>query len=118
MAWELTGNAGTDPTTNFLGTSDNEPLIIKTNGTERLRIDTTGDVSFAGGVGIAGNLGLGSNSHLSVYGPPATPNIETTELLRLTRQAVGGIKNGNSAGLSLGAFETGIIGRSRLDINV
>jgi len=119
MAWELTGNAGTDPATNFLGTTDNEPLIIKTNGTESLRVNAGGSVNFAGAVGIAGDLGIGpTNSHLYVYGPLATPNVETTELLRLTRQAVGGVKNGNSAGLFLGAFEPGINGRSRLDINV
>jgi len=49
MSWELTGNAGTNPATDFLGTTDNEPLIIKTNGAERLRIDSTGNV----GIGTA-----------------------------------------------------------------
>jgi hypothetical protein len=38
MAWELTGNAGTNPTTDFLGTTDNQPLVIRTNDTEQLRI--------------------------------------------------------------------------------
>ena len=41
--WTLTGNAGTDPATNFLGTTDNEPLVIGTNGAERLRIDPVGN---------------------------------------------------------------------------
>ena len=50
MSWELTGNAGTNPTANFLGTTDNEPLIIKTNGTEQLRID------------VAGNVGIGATT--------------------------------------------------------
>ena len=31
MPWELTGNAGTTPGTNFLGTTDGKPLIINTN---------------------------------------------------------------------------------------
>jgi hypothetical protein len=44
MAWELTGNAGTDPTADFVGTTDNQPLVIKTFGTERLRVDTSGRV--------------------------------------------------------------------------
>jgi hypothetical protein len=38
--WSLTGNAGV-PSTSFLGTADNNPLIFKTNGVERFRI--TGD---------------------------------------------------------------------------
>ncbi len=42
--WTLTGNAGTDPATNFLGTTGNEPLIIKTNNTEQLRVDQTGRI--------------------------------------------------------------------------
>ncbi len=42
--WTLTGNAGTNPATNFLGTTGNEPLIIKTNNTERLHIDQTGKI--------------------------------------------------------------------------
>jgi hypothetical protein len=42
--WTLTGNAGTNPPDNFLGTTDNQPLVIKTNGGEALRIDTNGKV--------------------------------------------------------------------------
>jgi hypothetical protein len=42
--WSLTGNAGTDPSTNFLGTTDLKSLVFKTNGTERMRLDSTGNV--------------------------------------------------------------------------
>jgi hypothetical protein len=44
MPWELTGNSGINPTSNFLGTGDNQPLVIKTNNTERVRVTPTGDV--------------------------------------------------------------------------
>ncbi len=30
--WQTTGNAGTSPGVNFLGTSDNEPLMLRANG--------------------------------------------------------------------------------------
>ena len=46
-SWKLTGNAGTNPAVNFLGTNDNRPLIIKTNGVEAMRIDPA-----AGSTGI------------------------------------------------------------------
>ena len=61
--WSFTGNSGTNPNNNFLGTIDNQPLVIRTSNTERVRIDTNGNV----GIGttspemplhIVGNLGL------------------------------------------------------------
>ncbi len=42
--WELLGNAGTNPTTNFLGTTDNQELAIRTNNTEKIRITTQGQI--------------------------------------------------------------------------
>ena len=57
--WSLTGNAGTNPATNFLGTTDAQPLVIKTNNTETARVTS------------AGLLGIGTatpNSTLSVNG--------------------------------------------------
>ena len=43
-AWSLTGNAGTNPTSNFIGTTDAQDWVIKTNNTERMRITSTGNV--------------------------------------------------------------------------
>jgi hypothetical protein len=43
-AWLLIGNSGTSPTTNFLGTIDNEDLVFKTNNTEEARITASGNV--------------------------------------------------------------------------
>ncbi len=40
--WKLTGNAGTTPATNYIGTSDNAGLSIRTVSTERIRITNTG----------------------------------------------------------------------------
>lgn len=48
-AWQTTGNTGTNPATNFLGTIDNQDLVVKTNNTERVRILSTGEI----GVNIA-----------------------------------------------------------------
>jgi hypothetical protein len=44
LAWLLTGNSGTNPAANFLGTTDAQPLVIRTNNTERMRITAAGDV--------------------------------------------------------------------------
>src|SRR5262245_51684218 len=68
MAWDLTGNAGTTAT-NFLGTQDNQPLVIKTNDIEAIHINpgslgpqTNGRALIPGNIGIPGNLGIGTTS--------------------------------------------------------
>ncbi len=44
MPWDLTGNGGTKPETNYVGTRDSQPLVLKTNGVERARIGASGNV--------------------------------------------------------------------------
>jgi hypothetical protein len=43
-AWRTQGNAQTDSTVNYVGTSDARPLILKANNHEGLRIATNGNV--------------------------------------------------------------------------
>jgi hypothetical protein len=40
--WATGGNANTDPSAHFFGTLDNQPLVIKTNGAEVMRVTETG----------------------------------------------------------------------------
>jgi len=40
--WKSTGNAGTTPGANFIGTTDNQPLEFKVNGTRALRLEPNG----------------------------------------------------------------------------
>jgi hypothetical protein len=49
-SWNLTGNAGTDPTADFIGTTDNQPLVVRTNNAEAMRVTAGGQV------------GIGTNS--------------------------------------------------------
>ncbi len=48
--WALLGNAGTNPAVNFVGTSDNQPLVVRTNNAERMRVAAGGNV----GIGTLG----------------------------------------------------------------
>jgi len=43
--WELDGNAGTDPANDFVGTTDAQPLVVRTNSVERMRVGENGNVS-------------------------------------------------------------------------
>ena len=49
-AWNLTGNSDSNPTTNFIGTTDAKDLVVKTNNSERLIISSSG------------NIGIGTSS--------------------------------------------------------
>jgi hypothetical protein len=51
MEWLLNGNAGTTAGTNFLGTTDSQDLVFKTNNIENMRISNT-----------TGNVGIGTNA--------------------------------------------------------
>lgn len=48
QSWSLSGNTGTTPGANFVGTTDNKNLIFKTGNTEKMRISTDGKV----GIGV------------------------------------------------------------------
>ncbi len=43
--WSITGNSGTSYLTNFLGTTDNKSLRFRTNNTQRMKIDSLGNVA-------------------------------------------------------------------------
>ncbi len=49
VAWGLTGNTGTNPATNYLGTIDAKDMVVRTNNAERMRLTSAGSV----GIGTA-----------------------------------------------------------------
>ena len=53
-AWRIDGNGNTDDATNFLGTTNAEDLVIKTNDTEKMRVESGGNV----GIGTSTPDGL------------------------------------------------------------
>lgn len=75
--WSLLGNAGTNPATNFIGTTDNQALTIRTNNVERMRL------------GANGNVSIGTTSM------PYRFNVETNDV-----NVMGLFRNTNAAGWS------------------
>lgn len=74
--WSLTGNSATNPIINFLGTSDAQPLVIKTNNAERIRILATGET----GIGTSTPL---TNLHIYENNPDTEP------ALRIQQNSIG-----------------------------
>lgn len=65
-SWELLGNSGTIPGTNFIGTTDAQDLVFKTNNTENVRIEKDNGNLLVGGTYPSARLFLN------------TPNTNTT----------------------------------------
>jgi hypothetical protein len=96
--WSLTGNMGTNPSVNFIGTIDGQPLVVRTNNAERLRVDA------------AGNVGIGTNNptaKLNVDGSVKLQNLATgtTETDVLVLAADGSVYKKT---ISSAAFENAI----------
>jgi hypothetical protein len=89
-AWKLLGNAGTTAGTNFLGTTDAQDLVFKTNNTEKVRVTTVGLVgigtaapreileiaNFAGSTGH--NLALSTQGELPYWSVMKRPSTYST----------------------------------------
>ncbi|MEO8150332.1 MAG: hypothetical protein ABI723_22045 [Bacteroidia bacterium] len=71
--WSLTGNAGTSASTNFIGTTDNVALKIRTKNVVRVTITGSGNVgigttspsnklSVTGNANFTGNVGIGTST--------------------------------------------------------
>jgi hypothetical protein len=99
-SWELTGNSGTNPGTNpgqnFLGTSDNEPLVIATNGTQRASMDTSGNFA------LSGNVGIGTSAPRSLLEVQASVSGKTGSIVTLTNSAADA--QGSAAAMDLNTF--------------
>lgn len=54
--WTMSGNAGTDPATQYIGTSDAKDVVLKANGQESMRLKANGDISLMGSLSGDGPL--------------------------------------------------------------
>ncbi|MBC7412037.1 MAG: hypothetical protein H7331_06240 [Bacteroidia bacterium] len=83
-AWQLSGNAGTNSTTNFIGTTDAQDLVIRTNSIEKLRVLSAGNVGVATALPTST---LDVNGTLRVRNVPLIVGAENT----LTIDATGNV---------------------------
>lgn len=71
-AWSLTGNAGTDPATNFIGTTDAQPLTLRAGTWATLRITPSNFTANLLGGSAANSIGGGVRG-ATVFGGGSTP---------------------------------------------
>jgi hypothetical protein len=97
--WSLTGNAGTNPATDFIGTTDNQPLVLRVNNQQALRIQpSASSPSLIGGSSsnsvTAGVFGATISGGANI----ATPNRVTDDFGTVG----GGVANlaGDNAGIT------------------
>ena len=113
--WSKTGNAWTNPATNFIGTTDVQPLIIKTNNTEIIRVLS------------GGNVGIGTTSPQARLDVRAQGALATDIVLRvrnstdtknfLVVNGVGDVYNNGAGGVSSNTFFGENVGRNTTGVN-
>lgn len=86
-AWNITGNTNINPATNFLGTTDDQPLVVRTNNTEKVRVTGTGSV------------GIGTNN----------PAVKLQIMDTVDPTMLIGTPNGNGGRITLGNGNHGLV---------
>lgn len=99
--WELTGNTGTNPATNYLGTTDATDLVFRTNATARMRV-----------MGNANQVVINSAtpaaaSVLSVY----STTTDDAAVLTSSGGGRGLLVSTSLTGIGIGVAKTGTTGR-------
>lgn len=75
--WRINGNSGTVAGTNYLGTNDNQALVLKTNNTEHVRLSNTG------------NLGIGTQFPTQKLTIVENNNSTTNAQMSIVQQGTG-----------------------------
>ncbi len=70
--WQMGGNSGINPSSNFIGTTDNADLVLKTQSIERMRISGTGQINLSSLSGT-GNRYLQATSAGNIQAAPGIP---------------------------------------------
>lgn len=112
-AWNLSGNAGTSPSSNFLGTTDAQALVIKENNTQVGRFDAN---ALALGVGATINnatqsYAIGSSAsvafgHTNAYAIGNNSSVTADNSLSIGNSAVTNGSNSISIGNGANANNT------------
>ncbi|AEW86136.1 hypothetical protein B0A78_11910 [Flavobacterium columnare NBRC 100251 = ATCC 23463] len=90
--WSILGNGNTNPNTNFIGTTNANDFVTRTNNIERLRVTSTG------------NLGIGTSSPTSTLDVNGSLRIRNIPVTTSSTQILTSDANGN-----IGTFNTHLL---------
>jgi len=106
-AWRLTGNAGTNTTNNFLVTTDNVALRIRTNNVARFEFTTDGRLrSLNAGTSTAPTYSWTADSDIGMFRPAVNTLVFSTagaERMRIDNNGVVGVGSINPSISTYGA---------------
>ncbi len=108
--WKLLGNAGTDPSVNYLGTADATQFHIRTNNTERVRFFVDGRILIGTTIPLSNNAVLqvqGGNTNRAIYGYKASSS-GTSVVLGIATQ--GGTNRAGVVGRATSSDGVGLVG--------
>ncbi|MBX2983502.1 MAG: SprB repeat-containing protein [Flavobacteriales bacterium] len=74
--WSMGGNANTTPGPHFIGTPDNKDVVFKSNGQERLRLKSNGEIGLWGADTTFGPLYRDLDGTLKIGGGPDLPVLD------------------------------------------
>ena len=106
QSWSLTGNAGTNISTNFLGTTDNKPLLFRTNNIYSGEINPNGKVSLGWGAG------QGASSNSVAIGQRALSTSTGAANVAVGGYAMYLTTGSDNVAIGLGAMESNTSGNS------
>jgi hypothetical protein len=112
--WNSKGNSGTNPTTNFIGTTDSQGFVVRTNNTERMRFESGGNA----GIGtpnpdtklhVVGNENNGTDAAFKVTttGGGASMLFDGNEIDGASNGPIY-LNNNSTGGVFIGANGTGL----------
>lgn len=63
--WSNSGNSGLDPSTNFLGTTDNSDVAFRSNNIERMRLLANGNLKLGSGIDVGKTMQVHGTGYFS-----------------------------------------------------
>lgn len=89
--WTMTGNSGSNASTNFIGTTDSVAVSFRSNNTERLKINANGKIKIPDLATTSGStvIGVDSLGILKQIGPIVTPNCYSSATVMPWNQIAG-----------------------------